>query len=175
MALTRKQRRALRRKARLAYRIRKNGGRYGYRIVTAADRAGIPVSLACALVEQESDFRNIFGCDLGNRSSAPWCRQDVTRERVQDLLHYVAHGGPSNGVGLTQLTSIGFIQRAEAMGGAHLPKHQLSVGFAILEALIRRYGERQGIGAYNGGAGNPQWGYADQVLSRKARWKRVLT
>jgi hypothetical protein len=43
----------------------------------------------------------------------------VTRDRVQALIAHVEGGGISNGVGLTQLTSIDLIQQAEAEGGAH--------------------------------------------------------
>src|SRR5262245_33471446 len=140
-------------------------------IVSEAKRAGLPLALALALVDQESGFQNIFGCDLGPRDSAPWCHQEVTKERVGALLRHVKAGGTSNGVGLTQLTSIGFIQQAQAAGGAHKPQAQCQVGFQLLHDLIARHGERVGIGAYNGGEGNPNFDYADSVLELKAKWQ----
>ena len=47
-----------------------NGGRHGALIVAEAERAGLSLSLACALVEQESSFRNVFGHD-GVRNPIP--------------------------------------------------------------------------------------------------------
>jgi hypothetical protein len=154
--------------------VEKAGFSFGPAILAEAAAAGLPPALALALVEQESGFRNIFGCDQGPRNTAPWCHQEVTRERVKALIHHVEHGGISNGVGLTQLTSIGFIRQAEAEGGAHKVDAQCRVGFRVLHDLIARHGQRVGIGAYNGGEGNPNLAYADSVLALRARWKRRI-
>jgi len=162
------------RDAALAELVRTHGFSFGPTIVREANRAGLPIPLALALVEQESGFRNIFGCDLGPRSSAPWCHQEVTKDRVQALLAHVKKGGTSNGVGLTQLTSIDFVRQAEAEGGAHKAEAQCRIGFRLLRGLIERNGERTGIGAYNGGEGNPNLDYAASVLALRAKWdKRV--
>lgn len=145
---------------------------FGPVILAESRRQGVQLAMALALVEQESTFRNIFGCDGGRTiSKAPWCHQQVTRERVQELIAHVQAGGVSNGVGLTQLTSIGLIRQAETLGGAHTAAAQCRVGFGLLHDLIARHGERTGIGAYNGGEGNPNLGYADAVLARRARWQ----
>ncbi|MDR2985259.1 MAG: hypothetical protein LBV34_10500 [Nocardiopsaceae bacterium] len=152
--------------------IKNAGFSFGPAIVAEARRAGVQLALALALVEQESGFRNIFGCDSGHqRNAAPWCHQDVTRQRVQELIRFVDKGGVSNGVGLTQLTSINLIKRAEAEGGAHTVTAQCRVGFRYLHDLIERHHERKGIGAYNGGEGNPNMRYADSVLALKAKWQ----
>jgi hypothetical protein len=150
--------------------IKGANGAFAPAIVAEAKRERLPLALALALVDQESSFRNIFGCDLGPRDTVPWCHQDVTKDRVGELIRHVKAGGVSNGVGLTQLTSIGFIQQAQAEGGAHKPEVQLRVGFRLLHDLIERHGERVGLGAYNGGEGNPQLDYADDVLELKAKW-----
>jgi hypothetical protein len=151
--------------------IKGANGAFAPAIVAEAKRERLPLALALALVDQESSFRNIFGCDLGPRNTVPWCHQEVTKERVGELIRHVKAGGVSNGVGLTQLTSIGFIQQAQAEGGAHKPEAQLRVGFRLLHDLIERHGERVGIGAYNGGEGNPQLDYADDVIELKAKWQ----
>jgi len=151
--------------------IKGAGGSFGPLIMAEAKREGLSLAMALALVEQESGFKNIFGCDLGQRETAPWCNQDVTKERVGALIKHVKAGGTSNGVGLTQLTSIGFIEQAQAAGGAHKPQAQCRVGFQLLHDLIARNGERAGIGAYNGGEGNPNLDYADSVLELKAKWQ----
>lgn len=96
--------------------IKGTGASFGPVIVPEAKREGLQLSLALALVDQESGFRNIFGCDLGPRDSAAWCHQDVTKERVGELIRHVKGGEVSNGVGLTQLTSIDLIQQAQAEG-----------------------------------------------------------
>jgi hypothetical protein len=94
----------------------------------------------------------------------------VNKQRVGELIRHVKVGGVSNGAGLTQLTSIDLIQRAQREGGAHTVEAQCRIGFRHLHDLIERHGERVGIGAYNGGEGNPQLDYADDVLELKAKW-----
>jgi len=157
--------------AKLIEMIRRAGFSFGPAILAESKRAGIQLALALALVEQESGFRNIFGCDRGPRKTAPWCHQDVTHERVEALIKFVDGGGKSNGVGLTQLTSIDFIRQAEAKGGAHRVEAQCRVGFGHLHDLIERHNERVGIGAYNGGEGNPNLVYADSVLGLRGKWQ----
>jgi hypothetical protein len=154
--------------------VREAGHRYGPGILATSKREGVPFALALALVEQESGFQNIFGCDLGPQGAAPWCHQQVTRDRVKALIAHVNAGGTSNGVGLTQLTSIGFIKQAEAMGGAHMVRPQCRVGFGLLHGLIKRHGERVGTGAYNGGEGNSNLDYADHVLALRDKWQALI-
>lgn len=151
--------------------VRGAGFSFGPAIVAESKREGVQLALALALVEQESGFRNIFGCDLGPRNTVPWCHQDLTHDRVKALIAHVEGGGTSNGVGLTQLTSIDFIRQAEAEGGAHTVEAQCRVGFRVLHGLIQRHSERVGIGAYNGGEGNPNLNYADSVLALRAKWQ----
>jgi hypothetical protein len=147
------------------------GFSFGPAILAEAKREGVQLALALALVEQESTFRNIFGCDLGKRDTAPWCHQPVTRERVKELIAFVEGGGISNGVGLTQLTSIGLIRQAEAEGGAHKVEAQCRVGFRFLHGLIERNHERAGIGAYNTNEAHPNLKYADSVLALRGKWQ----
>ena len=150
------------------------GHSFGPEILAESKRAGLPFALALALVDQESTFRNIFGCDLGQTDTVPWCWQPVTRDRVQALIAHVEGGGISNGVGLTQLTSIDLILKAEAEGGAHNVVPQLRVGFWHLQDLIERHGEQTGIGAYNGGEGDPQPDYATSVLGLRDKWQALI-
>jgi hypothetical protein len=147
------------------------GHLFGPDILVESKRAGLPFALALALVEQESGFQNIFGCDIGPRDTPPYCHQPVTRDRVKALIAHVQGGGISNGVGLTQLTSIDLILQAEAEGGAQNVGPQCLVGFRHLHGLIERHGEEIGIGAYNGGEGNPQLGFAKSVLALRDKWQ----
>jgi hypothetical protein len=155
--------------------IKDEGGAYASTILREANRAGLQLALALAVVEQESVFKNIFGCD-GQQpiDTAPWCHQKVTRERVRALIAHVRAGGISNGVGLTQLTSIDLIEQAEAKGGAHRPPAQCAVGFGLIHDLIARHGERVGLGAFNGGEGNPILSYADTVLGLRDKWQERI-
>lgn len=152
---------------RKVYRARGAGARHALKIAQEARRAGLPLDLAYALVEQESGGRNIFGCDHG--AGRAFCHQEVTRERVQALLR----SGLANGVGLTQLTYPPLVREADRIGGAHRPRFQLRVGFKVLKDNIRRLGYRSGIRAYNG-SGPAAERYADLLIARRSRWHRTL-
>ena len=157
--------------SRLIEMVRAEGFSFGPVIMAEARREGVELATALALVQQESGFRNIFGCDLGHRKTVPWCHQHVTRDRVQALIAHVHAGNISNGVGLTQLTNIGLIEQAEAEGGAHTVDAQCRIGFRHLHGLIERHGELTGIGCYNGGEADPNFGYADDVMALRGEWR----
>lgn len=151
----------------LARRANRAGAKYSLRIVWEARRARIPISLAFALVEQESNFRNVVGHDQGG----PHPGAAVTRQVVRDILASPV----SNGVGLTQLTWKPYIRKADSLGGAHRPKYQLRVGFRALADNVHRAGSlRSGIRAYNG-SGPAADNYARQVLRKQAKWHSILT
>lgn len=133
-------------------------------IINGANKVGLGLAWACALVEQESAGKNIFGHDAGGLFPG----EPVTKEKVQKLIAHVKAGGVSNGVGLTQLTYIGFIYEAEHLGGAHLPKNQCLVGFRLLKSLINQYGE-SGAWHYNGSPA-----YQSQIAAKYAAWKKRL-
>lgn len=149
------------------YRARRAGARWAFKIMQEARRADLPPDLAYALVEQESGFRNIFGCDHG--SGRAFCHQAVTRYRVTQLLL----SGLANGVGLTQLTWPPFVRRANALGGAHRPRYQLRVGFQVLKDSMRTYGYTVGLQRYNG-TGPAAVRYAELLKAKRARWHRIL-
>jgi hypothetical protein len=167
----------------IARKIRRHTGKgNSLRLVWEARDAGISVSLACALVEQESSFDNVFGHDhdvAHPERDNPVRGGGVTQARYRELRRFVANGFHSNGVGLTQLTSVGFLDAADAFGGAWKPKHQLRVGFRTVSDHIRHFGgdERKGLAAYNAGPGNIAGGldYADSVLELKGKWHTRLT
>jgi hypothetical protein len=154
-------------------RARANGAQHAYRIILEARRAGIPLSWAFALVEQESGFRNIFGCDWGGeragRFHPPFCRVPVTKERVQALLAF----GRANGVGLTQLTDFSYVRRAERAKvarafGAHLPGNQIRVGMEVLKE--KTSGDMGQAWRYNGARE-----YQAQIKAKQRRWHNILT
>ena len=120
---------------------------------------GLFISTAAALVEKESGGKNIFGCDFGERftTDPPFCQVAVTKERVKSLIdnfHQPPPGIGANGIGVTQITSMDLVEAAEGMGGAHLVRHQMRVGFRYLNRLIALFGWPEGAAAYNAGPGN---------------------
>lgn len=143
---------------------RRNGARHTIRIIEEARRAGLPLSWAFALVEQESAFWNVFGHDRGSILHG----EKVTRKRVKRLLEHIHQGGVSNGVGLTQLTWPPYIRRAENAGGAHRVRVQLRVGFAVFKQVA---GPRFDTAwQYNGARA-----YQAQIQAKQRRWHRILT
>jgi len=158
----------------LAHAIDANGGRYGRTIVAEARRARLPLPLACALVEQESSFRNVFGHD-GVRNPIPKGGA-VTRESYLRYRGWRDAGLGAQGVGLTQLTWPPYQKRADHLGGCWKVRNQLRVGFEVLAAAVARHGVRGGLAEYNAGSPRNAAGlaYAAQVLEREQRWKAVL-
>ena len=153
----------------LATVAKQHGAEWATRIILECRAHGVAVSDGFALVEQESEFQNIFGGDWG-RLPDPWkppyYHVPVTAARVRALL---AHGKP-NGVGPTQLTSFGFVREADADGGAHKPAVNIATGVAVLGRLQQRNGRLVGFGAYNGGEGNPNMTYAGECDRKADRW-----
>jgi hypothetical protein len=141
--------------------INEHGG-HGTAIVEANHRSGLhDIAWACALVEQESGFKNIFGCDFGPQlGHPPFCEDKVTHARVQQLLAQ----SKNNGVGLTQLTDRSLVEQAERMGGAHIPLNQCIVGFKLLKQIINSFGHG-GIWHYNGAPA-----YQQQIAAKHNLW-----
>lgn len=144
-----------------------------HRIIVEARRAHVPISWMFALVHQESAFKNIFGCDWGRLAHPdrpPYCRVRVTRARVSALLR----NGKPNGVGLTQLTSFSYVQRAQrtevvkGRRGAHYQANQIRVGAQVLHE--KTGGDMDQAWRYNG---DPA--YQRQIASKQRGWHAALT
>ena len=144
---------------------KKAGANYVWRIIFEARRAGIKPSLGFALVEQESNFSNVFGHDPTIFIGAG----QVTKEKY---LRYKQARGHTRmqGVGPVQLTWWEFQDRADRLGGCWKPQHNIRVGFSLLADLVKVHGERKGLAIYNGGSVRPNFVYADQVLARRKKW-----
>jgi hypothetical protein len=152
-----------------------NGGRYGALIVAESDRARLPLPLACAVVEQESSFRNVYGHDAVRNPVAkggPVSRASYLRYRA-----WRDAGLGAQGVGVTQLTWPPYQDRADRLGGCWKVRNQLRVGFEVLAAAVARHGVRGGLAAYNAGSPASPAGraYAAKVLEHERRWRAVLT
>lgn len=149
-------------------------GGHGEIIVREARRAGLLVSVACAVVEQESGGMNVFGHDPVRRPQVKGGK--VTRGRYARYRALRRVCG-NQGVGLMQLTSPGYQDMADKLGGCWKPTYQLRVGFMIVRGLIAQHGRRRGLASYNAGEAGWRNGetYAAQVEQRIHRWHERLT
>jgi cell wall-associated NlpC family hydrolase len=136
-----------------------------------AREAGIPIAVACALLEQESGGgKNVFGHDPVQN---PVKGGEVTKDRYLQYKRYRDAGWGMQGVGPCQLTWYAFQDRADALGGCWDPTINMQVGFSVVRSHIRERGLRAGLARYNGGGAAAQT-YAEQVLRRVTRWQNVL-
>lgn len=153
----------------LANRAKKAGANYSLRIIWEARRAGIPISLAFALIEQESGFRNVFGHD-------PTIFQGAGEVTKAKYLAYKKQRGHTRmqGIGPGQLTWWQLQDQADKAGGAWKPKYNMRVAFEHLASLQHHMGRHKGLVAYNG-TGPAAEKYARSVEARAERWHRILT
>jgi hypothetical protein len=146
-----------------------HGAAFALTIIREARRAGIPVSLAFALVEQESAFKNVFGHDPTIFVGAG----TVTKAKVESYLKQRGHTR-MQGVGTTQLTWWEFQDEAQKLGGLWKPEIQMRVAFAHLARQMKDFGRRDGIRRYNG-SGPAAEAYATSVLKRMDKWHDILS
>jgi soluble lytic murein transglycosylase-like protein len=154
----------------LALKAKRFGMQNSLRIVLEARAAGVPISLAFAMVEQESgNGANIFGHDDTIFAGAG----KVTREKY---LRYRQERGKTRmqGVGPMQLTWYELQDDADRLGGCWIPKYNIRVGFRHLAQLIKQYGHDLGVERYNG-SGPAAVEYRRSVLAREKKWHDRLT
>jgi hypothetical protein len=144
------------------------GGRYGNIIAREAARSGLEPALVCAVIEQESTFRNVFGHDNVRN---PIKGGEVTEARYQQYLANRKAKLGMNGVGPMQLTWYTLQDRADALGGCWKVGPNIRVGCEYLSELIKAKGKQAGVQAYNGASG---FAYANSVLAREAKWAQKL-
>lgn len=142
---------------RLARVAKRHGAKWSLRTVREARRAGVPISWGLAMVEQESHWENIFGCDHGPGKA--FCHQKVTKAKVQELLR----SSLANGVGPTQLTTKDYVRRADRYGGAHIPRHNIRAGMEVLRE--KTGGDMKQAWKYNGAKQ-----YQAQIEGKARRW-----
>jgi hypothetical protein len=178
LELLRVNRQLRRPRVRQYIKARRKGARYVRQIFKYADKHRIPRALALALVEKESAFINQYGHDRDSSGAIIWHGQrglvKVTKDNYARYKDFRRRTGKVQGAGLTQLTSQSFQALAEAKGGGWKPDAQLDVGFWVLSGNIQALGTFKGVGAYNGGRGNPQDDYARAVLVLRDKWRRII-
>jgi len=144
----------------LARLAKKHGAKSALRTLWECRRNDIPFSWGLAMIEQESSWENIFGCDHGPGKA--FCHQRVTNAKVKSLLN----SGLANGVGYTQLTSPSYVREAMARrGGAASTKNQIIVGMKVLKQ--KTGGDMRLAWKYNGARE-----YQNQIEKRANRWHR---
>lgn len=160
------------RRARIA---KKFGANYVWRTLYEARRAGLGPAAAIALIEQESGFRNVYGHDpTGNHVGAGL----VTEANYRDYKRKRDRGckgcGGMQGVGPAQLTWWEYQDKADKLGGAWIPRNNIRVAMELLAPLVKKHGLRKALAIYNGGTTHPNFNYADQVLERRAKWRKLF-
>lgn len=172
-----RRRRRLRRNKEIA---RRRGARFVGIIFDTAHALDMSVPLLLAVVQQETGFENEYGHDHLPGQRPIWHgRQDkvlVTEANYKRYRKWRREHGDrfAQGVGPMQLTSPGYQDLADARGGCWKPEVNIRVGAEILKGHIEALGLRPGIGAYNGGRGNPNLTYADSVRALRDNWQRLL-
>lgn len=141
--------------------------------IQEARRAGIPVSLGLAMLEQESGGRNVFGHDPVKNHPELRGKQ-VTKKRYLTYKEARNRGAGMQGVGPLQLTWWELQDEADRRGGCWRGRINIRVGFEKLAALIKLYGKHDGIRRYNG-SGPAANRYTLEVQRKADVWHKRLS
>jgi hypothetical protein len=149
----------------LADWFRREGFLRPYLTVAALRKADIKPQTAAALLNKETgNGKNVFGCDHG--AGRAFCHQNVTEARVKQL----RLSGLANGIGPTQLTWPGYVDRADSAGGSWKPYVNMVVGFSIFRELVDARGSIwRAARGYNGAAE-----YATDFVQRRNAYELKL-
>jgi peptidoglycan hydrolase-like protein with peptidoglycan-binding domain len=144
-------------------------------VITEAKHAGLPLAVACVLLEKESGGgRNVWGSDPVATGGAYVKGSAVTAENYAAYkAARLAGQAGAQGCGPCQLTYPPFQQQADSAGGCWDPVVNMRVGFSILRDLIAAHGLRGGFRRYNG-SGSAAESYADHAMRRLVVWRTRL-
>lgn len=139
-----------------------------------AAHTGLPLALACALLEQESGGgRNVWGHDGGAavRTGGVYVPGAEVTAAAYRSYRRLADSGVINrqGVGPCQLTAKVWQDAADGRGGCWDPNANMLAAFTGLVTMINKYGLPDGVRRYNG-SGPAAEHYRDQVLTRYRAW-----
>lgn len=147
---------------------------YARQIAVAAGEAGIPYRIACALIEQESGGRNVYGQHDAPGATflgAPFAVNAGNYEAFYWLV--VTRGGLSNGVGPAQITWRGYLTDAHERGyRLWVPAENLAYAF---EHILGPFADQRGtwhraVAAYHDPDEGQAEDYAEQVMARAEVW-----
>ena len=140
--------------------------------VAEAQRAGLRLAVACAMLEKETaGGHNVFGHDPTIFVGAG----QVTKAKYQAYRQRRVSSGNKTmqGVGPCQLTWYEFQDEADREGGCWRPEINIRIGFRHLAANIKLHGEAEGAKRYNG-AGKAAELYSADLLRKAAAWEQRL-
>lgn len=126
-------------------------------IVRAAKELGLEVAIAAAIIQKESNGRNVYGHDRGgvfsNAALGKPADNLVTEQNFQDFRRRINQSGSiSNGVGPAQITWKGYFPDAEAKGyKLWRAEDNIKYGLSLFASHLRGSGSIVDAGAaYNG-------------------------
>lgn len=157
--------------------LEKGGLQNASAIVQASSLERFDLAELAAIIEEESGGRNIYGADdTGPDGALPPALYDkpVTKANFKTFWARVQAGHTSNGVGLAQLTSKGFLEAANSRGGAWIPIHQCTEACAILRGLIADHATFQAAAAAYNGAGPVADAYGARVQALAGAWQQRI-
>lgn len=145
-------------------------------IILAANKVGLPLPQACALMSMESSGQNIYGHDGGGAMSVPGKNILVTEANYRTFRHLVIDlHHTSNGVGPSQITWSGYFPDMESKGlHPWLPYDNMRYGFGILKGNHDHMGSWQNAAARYNGSGPAAVTYGRLYMDRLAMWEHLL-
>jgi len=141
--------------------------------IAEAQRAGLPLKLACAMLEKESaGGHNVFGHDRGTIFAGAGA---VTEAKYREYKRKrIASGNKfMQGVGPCQLTWWSIQDAADKAGGCWRPEINMRIGFGHLAGLVKQHGESDGARRYNG-SGADAVAYSKDLLAKARKWEAIL-
>lgn len=143
-------------------------------IVQAAQLEGMDLAVAATLVAGESWGKHIWGHDPGETGGHYVKGGPVTQANYLAYRAAMRAGEiRRQGCGISQATSAEYQDRADQLGGCWDMLANCRSGFRGMQALMSRYGVRDGARRYNG-SGDAAERYADNFMSRLSIWQGRL-
>ena len=136
------------------------------------------LAACCAMVQQESGGRMIWGADPWDRAAYPKglaLPVELQEQPVTEADYHVYRGRRNAGMqpqgcGIAQLTSPSLQVAAEHAGGCWVPFYNARVGFQFLRGLFAHHGGPvAGFAAYNG-SGPAAQAYGERVAALRSEW-----
>jgi len=145
-------------------------------LVRAAEASGLPLNVACAMIEIESGGKNTYGHD---KNGAMYGRDEVTEQNFKnEFLPAINSGKTSNGVGPAQITYKGYFTQNPNYPFWD-PYSNMKFGFDILKKTCNNNYSEDGLrkcgSKYNSGSETKQYnGYGKKFADAAARWATKL-
>jgi hypothetical protein len=139
-------------------------------IISMAEKAGLNLPPAAALMELESHGRNVYGNDTGGALAGfPGAVNKGNFEVYEWMVRDLGH--PANGVGPSQITSLGLLTEMEEEGlRPYNVADNMLFGFTLLLGYHKATGTWRKAGTrYNGSTA-----YGDRFAEAVARWRKLL-